>query len=152
MSLAKLVLLADDIPWCGTRPPRPPLPGHIPTLFSIRGESELNPQPLPPLEIAAAAWQSVALTQFAQAAADAKAGGAAEMLNQRAAALFDEWCGTVPLSVLIQLLRHPPPPPPPWLSIAGQAAGLAVVGARMGGDLGKQLQSAAEGMIKEQLG
>lgn len=43
-----------------------------------------------------------------------------------AGVLFDDYCGTVPLSEIIRrLLNRPPPPPPPWFDKLASAAMLA---------------------------
>jgi hypothetical protein len=45
-------------------------------------------------------------------------GPVAEGYTSAAGILFDDTCGTVPLSELIALLLHrPPPPPPQWLNV-----------------------------------
>jgi hypothetical protein len=43
-------------------------------------------------------------------------GDAGGLMMSAAQEYFDDWCGTVPLSVLLQIILHgPPPPPDPWL-------------------------------------
>ena len=88
----------DDVSWCGTKVPGlPPLPPHPHTLASVLGsrleQVALNPQPLPPKELA----------------------GAAQQLGR--AALDCDGCGTVP-----HKLPHFPPPPPPWAGAIGEIA------------------------------
>jgi hypothetical protein len=156
-TLAKLVSFVDDGPWCGTRPPgHPPRPGHLDALRHITGEASLNPQPIPPgapSEIVAYLWQSVRLYQLGEISASAKvSGNLAEALTNAAETIFDDYCGTVPISVLIQwLLHHPPPPPPPWLDVISQSVGTALVATKLGGDLGKQLQGAAVSVIQGEI-
>jgi hypothetical protein len=157
-TLAKLVSFVDDGPWCGTKPPgHPPRPGHLES-FLRRSVDQvaLNPQPLPPgppPEIAAYLWQSVQLYQLGQIAAGAKvSGNLAEALTGAAETIFDDYCGTVPISVLIQwLLHHPPPPPPPWLDVISQSVTTALVATKLGGDLGKQLHGAAVSVIQGEI-
>ena len=38
-----------------------------------------------------------------------------ERITGAAQQIFDDTCGSVPISVLISILLHRPPPPPPWL-------------------------------------
>jgi hypothetical protein len=157
MSLAKVVSFVDDGPWCGTKPPgfHPPRPGNPMLIARLGSEVELNPQPIPPgSEIASYLWQAVRLHQFGQILSAAKIdGGAAESLFQAANRIYDDGqCGSVPWKVILQWLGHPPPPPPPWVDILGQAVGNAIMAQRLGGELGKQFQSAALGTIREQIG
>jgi len=158
-TLAKLVSFVDDGPWCGTKPPgHPPRPGQLDSLLRRSADQvALNPQPLPPgppPEITAYLWQSVQLFQLGQVASGAKvSGNLAEALTGAAETIFDDYCGTVPISVLIQwLLHHPPPPPPPWLDVISQAVSTALVASKLTGDLGKQLHGAAVSVIQGEIG
>jgi hypothetical protein len=154
-TLAKLVSFVDDGPWCGTKPPGHPPRLVLETLLRHNGDTvALNPQPEPPgrPELSAYLWQAVRLYQLGQIAGSAKAAGnVAEALTGAAETLFDDWCGTVPISVLIQWLLHHPPPPPPWLDVISQAVGTVLVATKAGGDLGKQLQGAAVSVIQGEL-
>ena len=159
MSLSKLVSFVEDGPWCGTRPPgfHPPRPGQIEAILraSLADEVTINPQPLPPrTETAAFLWQAIRLHQYGQILANAKVGGSVtEALFQRSTEIYDDgWCGSVPWQVLLQWLRNPPPPPPPWLELIGQAVTNVLIGGRMGGEFGKQLNTAAAAVIVEHLG
>ena len=160
-TLRALVSALEDDPYCGTRPPHwpggPLRPGSIQEIIATQFESiELNPQPLPPLsrDAAAVAFQQVRLYQLGQSLQ--KHGGAAAevggQMSSFASEVFDDWCGTVPLSVLIALLlRNPPPPPPPWLDDISQVVSQLNVAARMEGNVGGVVQHAALGLLKEQL-
>ena len=155
-TLAKLVSFVDDGPWCGTKPPgHPPRPGLLESLIRRSvNEVALNPQPEPPApEITAYLWQSVQLYQLGQIAAGAKvSGNLAEALTGAAETIFDDYCGTVPISVLIQwLLHHRPPPPPPWLDVIAQSVTTVLVATKLGGDIGKQLQGAAVSVIQGEI-
>lgn len=159
MALARIVSFVEDGPWCGTRIPgfHPPRPGQGPRAFGPRlaDEVALNPQPLPPLgETGAFLWQAIRLHQYADQLNESKVTGeTAQGLFKSANALYDDGqCGSVPWPVLLRWLGHPPPPPPPWLQLIGQAVGNAILGARMGGEFGKQLQTAASALIHETLG
>ena len=159
--LRDLVQALEDDPWCGTRPPHwPPLPprrGSLEELVTTAFAAvELNPQPLPPRRVPAVAalLQQVRLFQIGQQL-EALRGAPAELggqMSSLASDAFDGTCGSVPLSVLLQiLLHHPPPPPPPWLQDIEQAALQARLAARMEGATGAPLQQAALGMLKGQL-
>lgn len=82
---------------CGTPPPgfppRPPLLGALSLGSSVLDRVALNPQPLPPREVASGLRQS--------------------------GNVMDEQCGSVPRWVH----HLPPPPPLPWADRAGQALG-----------------------------
>jgi hypothetical protein len=149
-TLPKLVQLADEAPWCGTRPPGIHLP-HPPRPFAEAFEP--HPSPWRELETIAALWQSIRLFQVGQRvgtmADTTKQLGQA--VQQSAIDLFDDQCGSVPLSVLISWILHNPPPPPPWLQqIIGAAEGLEM-GLRLSGEVGKQMQGVSRGMITENL-
>src|SRR2546425_1022592 len=68
--------------------------------------------------LSAVAFQRVRLSQTGrelerQGRAPAETG---QQLMSYASGVYDEICGSVPISVLIAwLLPHKPPPPPPWL-------------------------------------
>jgi hypothetical protein len=153
-TLARLVSFVDDGPWCGTKPPGHPPRFNLETLLRQGDPAALNPQPIPPgaPELSAYLWQAVRLYQLGQLVAGSKAAGnVAEGLGGAAEMIFDDYCGTVPISVLIAwLLRHPPPPPP-WLDVISQAVGTILVATKITGDLGKQLQGAAASVIQGEL-
>jgi hypothetical protein len=67
--------------------------------------------------------------------------------------MFDDWCGSVPLSVLIAWLLHhnPPPPQPWWLEEISQSVAQLNLAARMEGSVGGAVQHAAMGMLKQQM-
>jgi hypothetical protein len=161
-SLRALVSALEDDPYCGTRPPHwpggPLRLGSIEQIIANRFDAvELNPQPLPPIarNASAVAFQQVRLYQLGQSL-QANGGAPAEMggqLSAFASDMFDDWCGSVPLSVLIAwLLHHNPPPPPPWwldeISLTVSQLNLA---ARMEGTTGGAVQHAAVGMLKQQI-
>jgi hypothetical protein len=162
-TLRALVSALEDDPYCGTRPPHwpggPLRLGSIEEIIATRFNAvELNPQPLPPVDRAATAvaFQQVRLYQLGQSL-QLHGGAAAEMggqLSAFASDMFDDWCGSVPLSVLIAwLLHHNPPPPPPWwleeISLSVSQLNLA---ARIEGSVGGAVQHAAIGMLKQQIG
>ena len=161
-TLRSLVSALEDDPYCGTRPPHwpggPLRLGSIEEIIATRFDAvELNPQPLPPVARAATAvaFQQVRLYQLGQSL-QSHGGAAAEMGGQMSAFasdMFDDWCGSVPLSVLIAwLLHHNPPPPQPWwleeISLSVSQLNLA---ARMEGSVGGAVQHAAIGMLKQQI-
>jgi len=159
MTLAKIVSFVEDGPWGGTGFPgfNPPRRGQSSRGFGnhLAGEVALNVQSLPPLgETGSFLWQAIRLHQYGQQLDGSKS--TAEIgqgVFASAQSLYEDGqCGSVPWQVLLQWLRHPPPPPPPWLELVGQAVGCAIVGARMGGELGKQMQSAASALISDHLG
>lgn len=107
ITLSTLASIAEDIPYCGTRPPRPPWTDgpHVPW-----GPTP-EPWKLPP-HVEVGLYAAIALHQLAQRAS----GGGAERMSAAAQQIFDDTCPTVPISELLRhLLHHPPPPPPPWL-------------------------------------
>ena len=120
MSLQQLVSLADEIPWCGTVPlrpwpPHPPhfLPGGIKEpsnpRYSMFGP---HPEPWDLANVRAGLSSSIRMFQFGQQIE----GDTGRLMTSAAQEYFDDWCGTVPLSVLLQIILHgPPPPPDPWL-------------------------------------
>jgi hypothetical protein len=162
-SLRALVSALEDDPYCGTRPPHwpggPLRLGSIQEIIaSTRFADEINPQPLPPASrgAAAVALQQVRLYQLGQSL-QAHGGAAAEMGGQIsgfASEMFDDTCGSVPLSVLIAWLLHhnPPPPPPVWLEEISQVVLQLNLSARMEGATGGAIQHAAIGMLKTQIG
>lgn len=158
MSLAKIVSFVEEGPWCGTGLPGfdPPRRGQFSRGFGshLVGEIALDPRPLPPLgETGAFLWQAIRLHQYAAQLDSKSAGELAQGLFESAQSLYEDGqCASVPWQVLLQWLRHPPPPPPPWLELVGQAVGCMIIGARMGGESGKQMQSAASSLISDHLG
>lgn len=70
-----------------------------------------------------------------------------EQVPSSAAAFFDDWCGTLSWSLLLQWLLHPPPPPPPWLETIAAAAVHVELAGSASGDLGKQLLNTASALI-----
>ena len=141
MSLETLISIAEDGPWCGTRPPGRPRPHPVlqqrretaraeQAAEAVRGPRPepwwvLGPQPDPwrfgpspdPWVLGAVEiglYGAISLHQAARLVS----GPATEGLRSAAAVLFDDTCGSVPLSELIWLLLHrPPPPPPQWLNV-----------------------------------
>ncbi len=157
MSLARLVAFVEDSPWCGTALVHPAHPGRLerPLAFQVVNEVALNPQPLPPhSEIAARLWQAIRLHQYAHMLATDKRNVALEeSLSQAAVRIYDDWdMPNLPWMIVLRWLGRPPPPPPPWLEVIGQAAAIAMIGTRMGGDFGEQLRSAASAVILERVG
>ncbi|HYP34106.1 MAG TPA: hypothetical protein VES00_19725 [Burkholderiaceae bacterium] len=162
-TLQALVSALEDDPYCGTRPPHwpggPLRLGTIQEIIASRvAQFEINPQPLPPGDRAAAAdvFQQVRLYQLGKSL-QARGGAAGEMGGQIsgfAAEMFDGTCGSVPLSVLIAWLLHhnPPPPPPWWLEEISQVASQLNLATRMEGNVGGAIQHAALATLKEQLG
>ena len=162
-TLRALVSALEDDPYCGTRPPHwpggPLRAGSIQEIIATRFNTvELNPQPLPPIDrdAAAVAFQQVRLYQLGQSL-QLHGGAVAEMGGQIsgfASDMFDDWCGSVPLSQLIAWLLHhnPPPPPPSWLDDIAQVVTQLNLAARMEGSVGGVIQHAATGMLKQQLG
>ncbi len=160
-TLRSLVSALEDDPYCGTRPPHwpggPLRLGSIQEVIATSVSVDINPQPLPPLSrnAAAVAFQQVRLFQIGQQL-QARGGAVAEIggqLSGFASEVFDDWCGTVPLSVLIAWLLHhnPPPPPPSWLEDISQVAMQLNLATRMEGNVGGAVQHAALGLLKEQV-
>jgi len=161
-SLPALIAALEDDPWCGTRPPHwpPRPPKHLPleeAFVSIEAMTALNPQPLPPRwgMLSAVAFQSVRLYQIGrelerQGKAPAETG---QQLMSYASGVYDEICGSVPISVLIAwLLHHKPPPPPPWLREIEQVATQSAIASRMEGSIGAPMQQACLGLLKDRIG
>ncbi len=160
-TLRALVSALEDDPYCGTRPPHwpggPLRLGSIQEIIATSVSVDINPQPLPPLSrnAAAVAFQQVRLFQLGQSL-QAHGGAAAELggqLSGFASEVFDDWCGSVPLSLLIAWLLHhnPPPPPPSWLDDISQVVLQLNLSTRMEGNVGGAIQHAALGMLKEQV-
>ena len=152
-TLRALVSALEDDPYCGTRPPHwpggPIKLGSLGDILQSRLSAvEINPQPLPPGErqAAAVAFQQVRLFQLGQSL-QTRGGAVAEIggrLSGFASEMFDGWCGTVPLSVLLNwLLHHNPPPPPPWLDDISQVVTQLNLASRMEGNVGGAVQNAA---------
>ena len=161
-TLRALVSALEDDSYCGTRPPHWPggpikLGSLADILQSRLSAVALNPQPLPPGErqAVAVAFQQVRLFQLGHSL-QARGGAVAEMggkLSGFASEMFDGWCGSVPLSVLLNwLLHHNPPPPPPWLDDISQVVTQLNLASRMEGNVGGAIQNAALGALKEQIG
>lgn len=141
-TLNKLVAIADELDWCGTRVPGrlPPKRGPGPQPWQV-----LGPQPEPWIgqEQISSMWQSVRLFQLGQKVSKIdgrETADLSQLIGSSANQLFDEQCGTVPISVLLWWLLHWPPPPPPWQDDLINAVGHIEIGAVIGGDFGKQLQ------------
>jgi hypothetical protein len=136
MTLALLVSIAENGPWCGTHPPgRGPRPPHFLPSAHAEPEARLveekafgprpepwrfgpSPEPWRLGVIEVGLYGAIALNQTGRIVSGPAAGGYASA----ASALFDETCGTVPLSELIWiLLNRPPPPPPQWLNVLTSA-------------------------------
>jgi len=157
MSLARLVAFVEDGPWCGTSLVRPSHPGRLGNTLTqpVGDELALNPQPLPPHpEAASHLWQAIRLQQYAHLlSANKRNAPAAESLSRAAAQIYDDWdVPRLPWLLVLRWLGYPPPPPPPWLEAIGHAAAAAMLGARMGGELGEQLRVAASALILESTG
>jgi hypothetical protein len=161
-TLRALVSALEDDPYCGTRPPHwpggPLRLGSIQEIIATSVAVDINPQPLPPLSrnAAAVAFQQVRLYQLGQSL-QARGGAVGEVggqLSGFASEMFDDWCGSVPLSVLIAWLLHhnPPPPQPSWLEDISQVAMQLNLSTRMEGSVGGAIQHAALGLLKDQVG
>jgi len=154
MNLQELVSIAEDGPWCGTKPPgHPPRPHLRSAAFaSLSAHEASHTHPVSP-ELAACLWQSIQLYQAGQrlqklGGNNAELGGA---VGDAASGYFDDTCGSVPWSVIIYWLTHNPPPPPPWLQLVNSAVDTATLAAKIGGDICSQLQNGARTIIKENL-
>ena len=80
MTLDQLVSIADDIPYCGTRPPRPPWPGPHGPSPNPWGEMVLQ------AHVEVALYAAITLRQLAKLAS----GGEAQRLGTVAQQLFDD--------------------------------------------------------------
>lgn len=120
MDLQTLVTVAEDGPWCGTRPPgRPHLgPAGTPMVSEWHRDADNTPNPWRQGTVEVGLYGAITLYQLAQRVA----GPTSEALGAAAEALFSDTCGTVPLSVLIWFLLQRPPPAPPWLQQIMHAA------------------------------
>jgi len=120
MSFGLLVSIAEDGPWCGTRPPGRPRPPHFREEMVRAGGEVFGPVPDPwklgAVEVGL--YSAITMHQMGQLVS----GPAAEGFTTAASVLFDETCGTIPLSELIWILLHrPPPPAPQWLGMLSYA-------------------------------
>ena len=161
MFLKQLVALADETPYCGTRPPGRPRRGPpvhdlarqamtTPVPFTAKNEPDPSPWSI---QLSASFWSSILLYQVGERLEQIK-GAPGEIGAQvvgAANALFEDECGSVPIAVLIQQLLHPPHPRPPWLETITVATTNVELGAQMGGEFGKQLAGAAATLIKATL-
>ena len=147
MTLSKLASIAEDGPWCGTRSHvGPPRPRPMAETMATGRHDSLGPHPEPwvvsHLLSAAERWNVVAgplpdpwtvgyvevglyaaitMHQLAQRIG----GDDAKQMTTAAERIFDETCGSIPISLLIWILLHrPPPPPPPWLQQVILTAGM----------------------------
>lgn len=161
MFLKQLVVLADEIPYCGTRPPSrprrwPPVQDlarqAMTTPVGFGPKDEPDPSPWS-IELRSPFWSAILLFQAGERLEQLK-GAPAEIGAQvvgAANALFEDQCGSVPLSVLIQQLLHPPPPRPPWLETIIVATTNVELGVQMAGEFGKQLAGVAATLIRATL-
>lgn len=154
MNLKQLVSIAEDGPWCGTKPPgHPPIPRpRADALASLSATDQKHMHAAPP-EVVANLWQSITLYQVGQrleklGGNNAELGG---VVTGAASGYFDDTCGSVPWSVILYWLLHNPPPPPPWLQLVTSAVDTATIASKISGDLGSQLQNGARAIIKENL-
>jgi hypothetical protein len=159
--LKQLVAFADEIPYCGTRPPGSPRrspPVHalarqaVTGAVPFTGKNEPDPSPWS-VELNASFWSAIMLCQVGERLEQLK-GAPAELGGQvvgAANSLFEDQCGSVPIAVLIQQLLHPPHPRPPWLETITVATTNVELGVQMGGEFGKQLAGAAGVLIKATL-
>jgi len=104
VDLQTLVTVAEDGPWCGTRPPgRPHLgPAGTPMVSEWHRDADNTPNPWRQGTVEVGLYGAITLYQLAQRVA----GPTSEALGAAAEALFSDTCGTVPLSVLIWFLLH----------------------------------------------
>ncbi|MEM5383259.1 hypothetical protein VSR68_06600 [Paraburkholderia phymatum] len=155
MNLKELVSVAEDGPWCGTKPPgRRPVPQPHPTAFALK-VFEQRPQPeMVSPELVASMWQSIQLFQAGQRL-EGLEGDIRELgstVARAASVFFDDQCGSVPWSVILYwLLHNPPPPPPPWLQLVTDSVSMVSIAAKIGGALGSQMFDGAQAVIKENL-
>lgn len=161
MILKQLVALANETPYCGTRPPGrprrwPPVQelAHqgmtTPVPFTAKDEPDPSPWSI---ELSASFWSAILLYQAGERLEQIK-GAPAELGTQvigAATSLFEDQCGSVPIAVLIQQLLHPPHPRPPWLETVIVATTNVELGVQMGGEFGKQLAGAAATLIRTTL-
>jgi hypothetical protein len=137
MTLALLVSIAENGPWCGTHPPGHPHPprflpadhGHEQPEDRLVKERIFGPHPEPwrfgpspePWRLGVVEvglYGAIALHQTGRIVPQA----ISEAYTSAASALFDETCGSIPLSELVWiLLNRPPPPPPQWLNMLTSA-------------------------------
>ena len=152
-TLNKLVAIADELEWCLTGVPRISLPRPGPRFEYLRSA---GPQPEPWLgqEQISSMWQSVRLLQLGQKVSridGRETADLSQLIGSSANQLFDEQCGTVPISVLLWWLLHWPPPPPPWQADLINAVGHIEIGAVIGGDFGQQLQQGGAKLVASML-
>jgi len=126
MDLQTLVTVAEDGPWCGTRPPGRPHqgPSGTPMVSDWHRDGDPVPNPWRQGTVEVGLYGAITLYQLAQRVT----GQASEGLSAAAEALFTDTCGTVPLSVLIWFLLQRPPPAPPWLQQIMYAAEMLAFG------------------------
>ena len=159
-ALGRLAQLQSDWEgdWCGTPPKRfPPRKHHFEGLEEVF-DSSLRWTPA----LQATQMQlGVALSLFraGQQLSGLKgpAGETGQAMTRSATAYFgDGYCGSVPLSVLIQLLlkggNHPPPPPPDWLRETLFEVQQIRLAARMDGGAASAIQQAAVQSISQRFG
>jgi hypothetical protein len=108
------------------------------------------------LETRAVFWQSIRLAQAAERLKEVASSNEAALqlsgkISGAAEQLFDDWCPSVPRSVLLWWLIHNPPPPPPWENRIINAVDNYEVGIRMGGEIGSRIQDTAASIIRETL-
>ena len=165
-TLNNLLAVADEGPWCGTKPPGTHVPRPRPAEEArhalLRGPqpdpwSEVRgPLPDPWLETRAVFWQSIRLAQAGErlkevASRNEAAVQLSDAISGAAEQLFDEYCGTIPKSLLVWWLIHNPPPPPPWENRLVNAVDTYEVGIRLGGEMASRLQETAATIIRETL-
>jgi hypothetical protein len=118
--------------------------------FTARHEPDLNRCSL---ELSSSFWSAILLYQAGERLEQLKGapGDLGAQVIGAANTLFEEECGSVPISVLIEQLLHPPHPRPPWLETVTVATTNVELGVQIGGDFGKQLTGAAATLIKATL-
>src|SRR5579859_73896 len=130
MSFKTLISIAEDGPWCGTHAPgRPrPRPSAVTELSEFKKRAGPQPDPWAIGRIEVGLYGAIRLHQIGMTVT----GPMAEALSSGAEFLFDDTCGSVPLSELIWILLHLPPPPPPWwlqqIVVAGEMLAFAQAG------------------------